>query len=179
MFWKKLFGKTEEEKTNFVSEFTLKDIKKGFILDYFMQSWEVTEHYEYNWGNNFTSNEFTLDNGKEKIFLHIEDDDELKCMISRETSLPSLNPALKSNLKSTGKPIPEIAFKDTNYVLEKEFSAQFKKYNAMGWSSFSGWEFYDASEEKFISINDYGNNEYEAYYGHIVKEYEFSNFLKK
>ena len=178
-FFDKLFGKEEEKKEeNFASDMTLRDLKNGAILDYDGKSWKVIDHYQYNWGNNFDTNEFALDSGDDKVFLHIEDDSGLKCMVSRETKIKLVDANLKDAIIKTGTPLANITFEGTSYKLENEFeSARFRKFGASGWSEFSGWEYYDETDKYCISINRYDKMEFEAYYGEVVAEYHFTNIL--
>ena len=63
-----LFSK-KKEKAYDPLNIKVTDLKKGFVFDYDLKTWEVQEVYQYDWGNNFFSYEYKIDCGDVKSTL--------------------------------------------------------------------------------------------------------------
>ena len=66
----KLFKK--DKPTYDVTDLRVTDLKKKFIFDYDLSSWEVTAEYTYDWGDNYFSKEFKIQSDKETLYLSVE-----------------------------------------------------------------------------------------------------------
>ena len=61
------FFKKEKE----IVDLTVQNLSVGCILEYDLQSWIVKDKTEYDWGNNQFSFEYTIENGSDSSFLHV------------------------------------------------------------------------------------------------------------
>src|SRR5688572_23607437 len=72
-FFKRLFGKQKaasgQDGNEAKIDHEVKDLKKGYILDYDMRTWEVREVSTYTWDNGVKEYEYDLFDGKDKYFL--------------------------------------------------------------------------------------------------------------
>lgn len=177
MVFGKLFGKKEEEKKSSM-DLTLWDLEEGYFVDYFLKSWQVTEEYEYDWGNNFFSKEFTLDSGDEILFLHVSDEgSELECSISKEIKIRSIEPDPKEHILEYDEP-PKTMKKDGKvYYRDAEEAAECRKLGEDNWHQVVQWEYEDEDEEEFLSLSRWSESDVEAFHGKYVEPYEFSNII--
>lgn len=171
---KDLFKKKKEEEP---VDINLRNLYKGCVLDYFMQSWVVKECYEYDWGNNFFTKEYLIDSGQEQQYLHVEEDGELEITLSKEVSIMSIDKEIKSDIIKDDQPGKKIIYQNKTYYLSGENQGYFKNVEDEYWSEFVSWEFVDEEENEFIGIMRWGETDFSASVGQYVNEYEFSNFL--
>lgn len=175
-FITKLFGK-KAEPTIFSGDLTLWDLKKGYFLDYFLESWEIKDVYNYSWGNNFFSKEYELDNGKEVMFLHVLKENGFKCSLSKEVSIKSVNSQLKRQIIDYNEPFKDIEYLGKKYYLEEKHEAYVQKEGDSEESFLITWDYVTEDDKETISINKWGETDIESYKGENVKEIEFSNFI--
>jgi hypothetical protein len=174
---KKLFTK-EAPKTNL----SIKELKVGYIVDYFMESWEVKSHGEYSFDGGSYGAEFLIDNGKRKQFLYVEEDGTLDHITLSETlALNSIDPAIRTQIINTDNAPNTFDYQGEAYFFVECSAGLFKDYKAKeeDASEFVMYDFKNKAEDKFISITRWSETELEAAAGQSIKEYEFSNILPK
>lgn len=158
---------------------TVKDLDVGFVFDYNLTTWEVKAIYEYDWGDNYFTREFKIDNGSDILFLSIEEDDELIISVSNKVKVHKLGDSLQQDIIARGKPANKITFEGREYSLVKEAPGYFHDItgNPNNWIEFISWDFEDDSEAYTITVEQWGEKEFEATAGKYVKEFEISNIL--
>ena len=176
-----LFKKKKKVEEKYSGDLTVNDLKKGFFIDYFMKSWEITDEFEYDWGNNFSSKEFRLDAGDERMYMSVEDDDELKISISKKVPMTQVNPDLKAFIIEMDEPMKSFEYKGKKFYLSEESQGHYRNVEDGdgddSWSAFVMWDFLDEKEEEFISISRWTEQNIEAFEGSYVGDYEFSNII--
>lgn len=169
------FKKKKEININY----TVNDLKKGFFVDYFLQSWEVKKVDIYDWGNNRTSREYLIDSGTERQYLHVEDEGQLVCTLSKDLELNQLPTGFLNHIVQQDDAPQQLVYKNETY--QRISSAQGfcgeEGSNEKDWSKFVNWMF--ENENGFISIDRWGEEEFSAATGKYVQEIEFSNILPK
>jgi hypothetical protein len=155
----------------------LEDLKRGFMLDYDLQTWQVTAVYYYDWGNNFVTTELQLESGSDLLYLHLEKDDELECSVARKVPLNEIDPRLRKQISEHDAPFDEITYQGRQYFLTEESLGMFWEEGKEGKSRLVSWDFEDRSEEYFINIERWGETDFEAAAGVYADLHEFSNIL--
>lgn len=179
-----VFKKKENAPAYDPSNITIKDLDEGFVFDYDLKTWEVAEAYEYDWGGNHFSREFKITDGTDILFLEVEDDDELEVSVSQKIKIGSIDPDLGDRIVKKGKPPKELSYKGIVYFRDEESPGYFRnmKHDAQkddSWSELIAWSYYDEEEEKMLTIEQWGENQFEASFGHGIQAYEVSNILPK
>jgi hypothetical protein len=153
------------------------DLAKNFLFDYDLSIWMVKSAYEYDWGDNYFTREFKIENEKETSFLNIEEDDELILSISKKVRLVSVGEDLPDHIVRHQKPPSKIEYEGITYLLEKESPGYFNdpENNKDSWVELISWDFVDKSGEFVLCIEQWGEREFEASVGKVVKEFEISN----
>ncbi len=139
-------------------DYTVKDIKKGFIVEYDLKSWEAIEEYEYDWGGNYKGKEWTLFDGKNELYLYYASFPSEEISVSTRTSFAYGGKQWSIVDESPGLMINT----DTNE--EQEIVS---------------WTFDDSNETEFITIVRNGEKSCDAYKGKYIKNYEVSNILPR
>ena len=155
------------------------DLKKGFMLDYDLQTWTVTEEYEYDWGKGFFTKEFKINNGNETCFVHISDNDDISVSITKKVKIRTVSEDLPEHIMQNEAPPKRITYENVEYFLASENPGYFnnKANEKARWTEFISWEYYDKQEELIMSVEQWGEREFETSHGQIVNENEFTNIL--
>ncbi len=174
----KLFGKKDkEEEGRSALDMTIRDLKVNDFIDYELESWQVRHVYRYDWGNNFFTQEYQLDNGKEKIYVHIDDDDELEINVSKKAKIFQINDLLVDHIIEHEEPMKRFQYNDKTFYYDSESPGEVCEDGEDEWSQFINWEFTDEDETETITIQRWGEREFEAYVGKPAQEFEFSNII--
>ncbi|MBB6459593.1 DUF4178 domain-containing protein [Flammeovirga kamogawensis] len=173
-FFKK---KKKEEKHYDPTNITIRDIRKGYVLDYDLQSWEVTEEFEYDWGDNDFSYEFKLESANDAVFLSIEDSDFLTGTISRKVKWGKLPDEVDDALETKGKPPKKIVFDGKVYYRDIKSVGYWRNIENKESAPYMVWEYYDDSEKYVLSLEQFDDEEFEASLGIVEEPDAFSNIL--
>lgn len=170
-------NKNESEKHYDPVNIKVTDLEKGYLLDYDLETWTVTKMAEYDWGNNFFTREFTIDSKGKKRFLHIEDDDELIITLSENLKFRKLGPKVLDYIELNGKPPKEIIFQNVTYYLDEESPGFYRDTDTENWEELISFDYLDEDEEECLTIEQWGDNDFEASFGKIIKAAAISNIL--
>ena len=172
-------SKEKKEPRYDSTDITVLDLGVGFVFDYDLSNWEVQQAYEYDWGDNYFSDEYKISNGTDVLYLSVEKDDELILSVSKKIKVRTLGSEVLEKLMDTQKPPTTFTYEGTKYVLEEEAPGFFNN-RAEGkdhWEEFISWDFTDEKGEKLITIEQWDEKEFEASEGKAIKEFEISNIL--
>ncbi len=171
------FSKNEEphyDSTNI----QVRDLDVGFVFDYDLSSWEVKAIYEYDWGDNYFTREFKIDNGSKIAFLSIEEDDFLELSITTKIKLRDLDVNLPEYLQRNQEPPKTISYNNVTYYLENAAPGYFHDIGkGENWEEFRSWDFEEQGGDNILCIEQWDEMEFEASIGKKIKEIEISNIL--
>ncbi|BDD05417.1 DUF4178 domain-containing protein [Aureibacter tunicatorum] len=173
------FNKKKDEPSYDPTNLKLSDLNVGFIVEYDMQNWEVKKAFEYDWGNNCFTKEFQLFDGKEYIYLSVDDNTEMELSVTRPVKIRHIEEDLPEYIVSRETPPSKISYEGVTYFLDEDSAGYCKEFgeDEGSWAELINWDFYDKSEEKILSITQWGEKEFEASIGTVVKEFQFSNII--
>ncbi|MBN2595432.1 DUF4178 domain-containing protein [Labilibaculum sp.] len=156
------------------------DLDVGFVFEYDLSSWEVQASYEYDWGDNYFSKEYKINDGSKTLFLSVEDDDEISLGVCDKIKVRELGENVLSDLLTDQKPPKSVIYKDKKYFFDQESPGYFNdKARGEDWVEFISWDFVDESGEYIVTIEQWDEKEFEASAGKAIKEFEISNILPK
>ena len=178
------FKKKEKDPSYDPSNITITDLDEGFVFEYDLKTWKVEEAYEYDWGSNYFSKEFKISDGSETLFLEVEEDDELEVSLHKKVKVPVIDPDLPDRMVKKGKPPKKLKYQGVTYYRDEESPGYFRnmaddKEEKDSWSELISWSFYDENEEKILTIEQWGERQFEASQGEYIEPYEVSNILPK
>lgn len=174
--FKKKAGSSEPTQDP-VSGLTLSSLKKGDYLDYDMKTWQVKAANTYDWGRGDITREWQLESHDDIIFLEMEMDDTPFWSISRKIPLSRLNQRTRSRLTSGEDPPDTLTFEDTLFYLDETGGGHFHADGTNTGRELFQWTYTDDNETRYLTIEQWGEREFELCLGHPVKEYQFTDIL--
>lgn len=170
-------NKKGEEKHYDPTNIKVTDLEKDYLLDYDLETWTVTKMAEYDWGNNFFTREFVIVAQSKKLYLHIEEDDELVITLSENLKYRKLGVEVVDFIELNGKPPKEINYQNVTYFLNKESPGFYRNTDTEDWEELISFDYLNDDEEKCLTIEQWGENDFEASIGFKVNQREISNIL--
>ncbi len=167
------------EDTEPRGDLTLSDMKKGYMVDYDMKTWEIKAYDCYDWGDGDLSYEWQLQSFDEILYLELEHDDEAYWSLNRKIAFRRLGPKVKQHILETGDSPEEIVYEGTVYYLEETSGGHFMKSCQGEGAEVLTWDYEDDDGNAFLSIEQWGEREFEASVGFPVQEYQFDNILPR
>lgn len=161
------------------SDVKITDLRRGFIVEYDLKTWEVKEEYEYDWGSNYFTREFKLDSGNEILYLHMDENDELSLTMTKKIKIRSVDEDLPEYIIKHQEAPRKAHYDGKDFFLDKESPGYFSDdpENDDSWIELISWEYYDANEEFILAVEQWGDKDFEAAFGRVVKPFEFSNII--
>lgn len=163
-----------------VTNMSVHDLDVGFIFEYDLETWEVKEAYEYDWGSNFFSREYKVTNGSEIKYLSVEEDDDLELCWTEKIKLTQIDEDLQDDLISNQKPPKKLFVDGVKYFFDDVSTGYFQsglKRDENAWEEYRCWDFEDKSGDHILSIEQWDDESFEASIGKNLKEFEISNIL--
>ena len=172
-------GKKEGEEFDPLRDLTLSKMKVRYFVEYDLKTWQVTAYNKYDFGDGLWSEEWELTSGREKIWLEKREDDEVEWTVSKKLPLGAIAEDVRQHVKDFDDPPGQISVKEKTFYLDESGSVY---YYPGGNTQQQGqgiiaWEYIDDDDENFVSIEQWGEDDFEASQGYYVEEFMFSNIL--
>ncbi|PIE70444.1 MAG: hypothetical protein CSA22_07765 [Deltaproteobacteria bacterium] len=173
------FSKKKADGDELLTDVPLEKLKTGYYLDYDMKTWQVTNAATYNWGDADISYEWQLTAADDVIYLELTRDDADEWCITRKVPFGKLGEAVVSHMKTNEDPPAEITFDGVTYYQEEMGGGQYINLdkNPESGSELLRWDYCDDSGDRILSIEQWGENDFEAAVGEMVEAYAFTNIL--
>lgn len=159
----------------------VEDLRKGFVIDYDLKSWEVVEEYEYDWGNEEFSYEYKISSAEgDDLFLSVERDENDDLFLATFTPIRSsmLDDEVEERIFDNKKPPKQITYKGTTYYREEESMGFHKNVDAQGESAeFISWTYFDETEKNILSITKWDDEVFDASVGQVIQESDITSIL--
>lgn len=169
--------KKSDQQAESLVNLTLDNLKVGGMVDYDLKSWEVTACHYTDWGDGSKTEEWQLTSFDDIIYLEKSVDDEEKWCISRKITFNLLDPDIAKNIINSGDPPQMVTYKDVSYHLEESGGGHFFKDGVGSGLPMLAWDYCDDSGRKYLTIEQWGEKEFEASIGEPVEAYQFTNIL--
>lgn len=158
------------------------DLNKGFVFEYDMKTWVVQEAYEYDWGSNYFTRELKINDGSDTRYLSVDADDEIELVISQKIKMGTIDEDIMEAVKEKERPPKKIHYKGTTFYRDEESPGYFRNMEDDAepddsWSELIAWDYYDEDDHLTITIEQWGEKEFEASFGQVIKTHEISNIL--
>ena len=178
-----VFDWFKNKKEDFKATFDPADLRlihmvKGAFVDYDLQTWEVKEVYQYDWGNDKASLEFQLDSGTDILYLLIKKDDELKYSLSKIINIRDIPEKITIYYLEYQVPPMELSYEGVTYFRKEENTGLYRKFPNENNVKIVSWTYYNQKEDKILMIDQWTEKEFEVSAGIVVQEYEFSNIIR-
>lgn len=160
-----------------LSGLTLDALKKGYYLDYDMKTWEVVSANTYDWGEGDITYEWQLQCHDDTLFLEMETDDEAFWSVSRKVPLRKLDQRIIQQLKNGDDPPETLPFEGEVFYMEESGGCHFHADGAETGREMFQWSYEDDAGTRYLTIEQWGDTEFELCLGKKVQEYQFSDIL--
>jgi len=155
------------------------DLNTGFIFEYNLETWIVKKTFEYDWGGDFYSLEFLVENelGTDSYFLTVEQDDELELSMLKKVKVRAIGEDIPEYIIEHETPPKTVTYKGIKYFLEGEAMGSMRERGNSGFSNLISWDYYSEDDKYTICIEQWGENEFEASQGSFIRESDISNII--
>jgi hypothetical protein len=176
--WGKLFGRGKKAPPEDVlGDLSPAGLQPGWLVDYDLQTWRATARHLYDWGQGDVSIEWRLENGDQTLFLEMEQDDEPFWSLNAKIPFSRLDPSVMHSIQETEDPPREIVFEGETYYLEETAGGYYLKNGQKPGREMLRWSYSDEEGTRFLGIEQWGEDEFEASTGFAIKEYQLTNIL--
>jgi hypothetical protein len=160
-------------------DLSLSTLRVGYLVDYDLRTWEVAAHNRYDFGDGYGTEEWELRSSSETLFLEREEDDEVEWSVSRKIPIGAIDGDVRKHILEHDDPPSRIVFDGVLYHLDGSGAGRLQRGGAGEPEGFIYWDFIDRDDTRLVSIEQWGEMEFEAAAGQYVEEYEFSNILPR
>lgn len=176
------FNKKNDDNHKFdKSNVGIQHLTIGWYVDYETKTWEVKDHYEYDWGKDFFTDEFKLVaiGTNETIYLHIEQDGDntWECTLTNEFNISTMEEDVPAYIIANETAPRKIDYKGKTFFRAEESYGYFRSIQDEEWDEFVGWDYYDEAEKEILSIEQWDEKDFSAAYGKVVEYDAFTNVL--
>ncbi len=171
--------KKKEEPHYDPNNLKIEDLRVGFMFDYDLKTWVITEEYEYDWGDNYFTREYKLESADDIAYLHIDYNDEGSMSVSRKLKVRALGEDIPEEIIEHKRPPKKIEFEGVTYYLDKESPGYFSDdpEDDDSWTEFISWDYYDSDAKLVACVEQWGERDFEASHGKVVQDFEITNIL--
>ena len=168
-----------KDKKAALSDLSLDKLKTGYFLDYDLKTWEVEACNYYQWGEGDISYEWQLRSTDDIAFLEKESDDEDEWSLNRSIPFSRLGPEIKNHILETGDPPAEIEFEGTTYYQTEMAGGRFFRNSKGPGEEMLSWSYEDDTGHQYLTIEQWGEEDYQASVGIPAEPYQFTNILPR
>jgi hypothetical protein len=173
-----LFGSSDDASTDDepVEDPSLDQLREGYMLDYEMRTWEVTQHAKYDY-DGWPADEWTLETGDDLLFLEYEYDDGDVFLLSAPAEITDVTAGgepFRAVLRDA-EPPSTITYDGTEHVLAEEGPATRTVGDRTNELRYWVYE----ADDGFVALERYGESDWSVYVGREVEPYEFDNILPR
>ena len=166
----------KEDDFDPLKDLALSKLRIGFMVDFDMQTWQVTQESRYDYGGGYVTDEWELTSGRDKRYLERSQDDDVAWTLSSKITIGAIEGDVRQHIIAHDDPPDQIIYDGKTYYLDESGVGRMLKKDTTP-KEFVYWEFIDEADEKFITIEQWGETEFEAVAGHTVEEYQFTSIL--
>ncbi len=172
----RMFGrKPADQAPDPLADLVLDKLKVGYLVDYDLQTWQVTGYCRYTFsGMDRSVEEWELSAGGERRYLELADGG---WSLSRTISIGAMDGDIRRHILDHDDPPARIVFEGAEYHLDACYGGHMFPDGKGAGEQMIRWEFLDAAEKKFVGIEQHGETEFAAAAGFVVEEYEFTHLL--
>ncbi len=171
------FKKDEAEASFDPTDIKITDLRTGFIFDYELSSWEVTESYSYKWENGKTAKEFKIKSSFETLFLSIEEEDAIVLTLMEKIEPETLISGFHKFMKDSDVPPSQFQFQNEMFELLNDQAGIFKDLEKGEEDEFISWNYQAKKTGTIVEIEQWDDDEFEAAIGREIDLHLITNII--
>ena len=160
-----------------LKDLILEKMRIGYFVDYDMQTWQVIGYNSYEYGEGESVDEWELKHGREKRYLERFEEDEVIWSFGQKIAIGAIEGDLRKYIMKNDDLPENITYNGLSYYLDESGAGYFYKNGTRPGIQFIFWNFIDEANDKYVSIEQWGESDFEASAGIFVEEYQFTNIL--
>lgn len=169
--------KKSEPELDPLRDLVLAKMKVGYLVDYDLVTWTVTAYNRYDWGDGEVIEEWELSEGHLKYYLERSQSDGESFTLSKKIPIGALDGDVRQHIIDHEDPPSQVTFKGTTYYLETSAAGAMLPGGDGPAQELIKWELCDEDDRLFLTIEQWGETEFEAAAGFVVEEYQFEHIL--
>ncbi len=170
--------KSDEPEFDPLKDLVLGKLKVGYLVDYDLRTWLVTDYNRYSFNDGRTAEEWELEADRDKRYLERAEGDGESWSLSKTIPIGVLGGDVRQHVLDHEDPPEKVTYKGTTYYLDGSVGGTLVPGGGVGTRrELIQWELIDEDEESFISIMQWSETELSAVAGIFVEDYQFSNIL--
>jgi hypothetical protein len=172
----RVFGRKQADREpDPLADLVLEKLKVGYLVDYDLQTWQVTAYCRYAFsGKDRSVEEWELTAAGEQRYLELADGG---WSLARTISIGAIDGDIRRHILDHDDPPARIVYEGTEYNLDACYGGHMFPDGMGGGEQLIRWEFLDAAEKNFVGIEQRSETEFAAAAGIVVEEYEFTHLL--
>ncbi len=175
MGFKKWFGGKEGEEEVY-RELTLATMEKGCMVDYDLKTWAVMGCSTYDY-DGYMTREWELHAGAEVGYLErAEEDGQAEWTFAHRINVNDIDEDVVDTIHQREDPPEVIHYAGQSYTALESSPGIQRVDGEDGEREFISWS-YEGNEGRVLFIVQWGENEFLAYNGTYVEEYQFVDIL--
>lgn len=178
-FWKKWFEKKEEPSFDPFTDLVLDKLQPGFLLDYDGKTWEVTGRHYHDMGDSYRIEEWELRSASDEYHLTRGEDEGTYWTWIRRVPIGSIDGRLRSHITKNGDPPDFLDYDGMRFQMDSYGGAKFYRNCQGPPQPYVYWDYKGEDGYRLLSIQQWGDIDFEAFVGHYVEEYQFTNILPR
>ena len=175
MGWKKWFGRGDAESDPLV-DFELGAMKVGYLVDYDMETWEVTGYNTYDYSGSETE-EWVLETSGKVVYLERASDGEITWTLTESISMSQISEDVVEHTLRHDDPPKNLTHNGRGYRLMESGAGLFHEDAEGAGKEFISWAYCDESGTNVMFVTQYGERDFKSVAGEYVQEYQFTNIL--
>ncbi len=168
---------TDELEVDPLKDLVLAKLKVGYLLDYDLRTWQVTDYARYRFNDGRESEEWELTAERDKRYLELAQGDGEIWTFSKNIRIGAIEGDVRQHILDHDDPPEEIAYEGTVYYLEGSNGGYLLPGGEEPRRELIQWELLDEDEERFLSIIQWSETEVSAVSGSFVEDYQFTDIL--
>jgi hypothetical protein len=176
MGWKDWFQK-EETPPDPLADLVLARLRVGYLLDYDLRTWQVSAHHRYDFGEGSGAEEWELVSGDDRVYLGLERDDGEEWGLYRKIPIGAVDGDVRRHIREHDDAPDRVTCRGATYYLDESGGGYLTPAGGGDRQGFLYWDYLDRDEAHYLTIEQWGETEFEAALGEPVEEYQFSNIL--
>ncbi len=167
--------KNDEPEIDPLRDLVLDKLKVGYLVDYDLRTWVVTDHSRYRFNDGRHSEEWELTEDRDKRYLERSEDGTWA--LSETVPIGALEGGVRQHILDHDDPPEQVTCRGTTYYLEGSEGGALTPGGGGPRQELIQWELLDEDEKRFLSIIQWSEREISAVCGIFVEDYQFSNIL--
>lgn len=156
---------------------TMDTLQRGCISEYQGETWQVRAIHEYSWEGGSSSREYECAHATDCIFVEKDEDENESWLVTRRRPAAELDPMVIEYLIDRGKPPVTVEHNGVSYRLVEESAAYFRSNGEGDEKPLVTFDYEDSAETLSLTIEQWGEREFQLAIGEYVEEFRFANLL--